>query len=413
MAGRPGPAVVISKWNTMMGLIDDPAKVPPYPLQPLQGFLNVGQPCIARDDARKVANMLVDADAPVMICGRGSHAANAYDEVAELAGLLGIPVATSYMGKGIVPETHDLAVGSTGAIGQRLANRIVGNADIILAVGTCLAPDNTRNCSFDFINPKYQKIVQIDIEPRNTGWTYPIALGIQSDAKLALRMIIEEIKALNPQVNVKERVQAIKDAKADPDNEFYQSKFFMKEELPLDPERIVKSVNTLLREQDLLLLDAGNNRMFFTKLFQTKRAGQLIGPGGAAGMGWCAGAALGAQLVHKTGKVVGIIGDGGMLMMLHCLVSAKQYKLPVVYVVMNNSSLGNPRDYLTTSGRKSLEYDETDFAAIANAMGVKGYKVKDFVEFEEAFKAALQSDSPTLIDVVVKRASCMRLETLQ
>ncbi|MBN2153726.1 MAG: hypothetical protein JW839_19875, partial [Candidatus Lokiarchaeota archaeon] len=394
MASRPGPAVVISKWNTMMGLIDDPTKVSPYPLQPLGGFLSVEPPCISRDDAQRIAAMLVEAEAPVMICGRGSHAANAYDEVAEIAGLIGMPVATSYMGKGIVAETHDLAVGSTGAIGQRLANRLVGNADLILAVGTCLAPDNTRNCSFDFINPKYQKIVQIDIEPRNAGWTYPITLGVHSDAKLALRMVIEEVKALDPRLDVEERIQAIKDAKADPDNEFFHSKFFLKEELPLDPERVVKSVNSLLREQDLLLLDAGNNRMFFTKLFQTKRAGQLVGPGGAAGMGWCAGAALGAQLVHKSGKVVGVMGDGGMLMMLHCLVSAKQYNLPVVYVVMNNSSLGNPRDYLTTSGRKSLEYEETDFAAIANSMGVKGYKVKDFVEFEDAFKAALLGDAP-------------------
>ncbi|NMC05382.1 MAG: hypothetical protein GYA24_09230, partial [Candidatus Lokiarchaeota archaeon] len=412
-AGRPGPAVVISKWNTMMGLIDDPGKVPPYPLQPLQGFLNVGMPCIAREDARRIARMLADAESPVMICGRGAHAANAYDEVAELAGLLGMPVATSYMGKGILAETHDLAVGTTGAIGQRLANRVVGNADVILAVGTCLAPDNTRNCSFDFINPKYQKIIQIDIESRNAGWTYPVMLGIVSDAKLALRMIIDEVKAIPLQVNVNERVQALKEAKADPDNEFFTSKFFLKEELPLDPERVVKSVNSLIREQDLLLLDAGNNRMFFTKLFQTKRAGQVIGPGGAAGMGWCAGAAIGAQFVHKTGKIIGIMGDGGMIMMLHCLASVKQYNLPIIYVIVNNSSLGNPRDYLTTSGRKSLEYDETDFAAIANSMGVKGIKAKDFVEFEDAFKAALQSDAPVLIDVVVKRASYMRLETLQ
>ncbi|MBD3188942.1 hypothetical protein GF325_19095, partial [Candidatus Bathyarchaeota archaeon] len=373
MTGRPGPTCVIAKWNTMLGLIRDPMKVEPYPLQPLKGYLNVEPPSISTGDAKKVARMLLDAEDPVMICGRGVHAANAYDEVRELAELIGMPVATSYMGKSSIEETHDLALGSTGSIGQKLANYMVSNADVILAVGTCLAPDNTSNCSFDFIHPRYQDIIQIDIESRNAGWTYPVKVGITSDAKVALREILAAIIQEGVQVDVEERVARIKKMKEDDEMEFFWSKYFFRERIPIDPERIVKSVNERIRKEDLLLLDGGNNRMWFTKLFQTTAPGQLIGPGGAAGIGWCTSAVIGAAIAKEgqEGKVIGIIGDGGFMMGLYNLETARQLDLPFIYIILNNSSLGNVRDYLTARGRKVMEYEETNFAAIANAMGVK------------------------------------------
>ncbi len=413
-SGRPGPVAVISRWNAMMGLINDPSQLKslPQPFQPLSGYVNVKPPCISGKDAIEIAKMLVSAERPVMICGRGVHASGAYNEIVELAELIGMPVATSYMGKSTIPETHELAVGSTGAIGQKIANQLVKNADFILAVGTCLAPDNTKNCSFDFINPKKQNIVQIDIEPRNAGWTYPITLGVTSDAKLALQHILDSVKTINPSIDLEKRRNELKTLKENPEMEFFDSKFFYKEEVPLDPERIVKSVNNLIRENDLIVLDAGNNRMAFTKLFRTKKAGQLIAPGGVAGMGWCASAALAAQMVHKEGKVIGITGDGGMMMALYCLETAKQFNLAIIYVLLNNSSLGNVRDFLTTKGRKVMEYEEADFSAIARGFGVDSVKVNDFVQFEDAFKRALESDKPTLIDVTVKRASHLRLQTV-
>ena len=106
------------------------------------------------------------------------------------AELIGIPVATSYMGKSGIAETHDLALGTMGNIGQQVANRKITEADLLLAIGTSLSPENTKMLSPEFINPDRQKIVQIDVEPLNVAWTFPVAMGIASDAKLALRAII-------------------------------------------------------------------------------------------------------------------------------------------------------------------------------------------------------------------------------
>jgi thiamine pyrophosphate-dependent acetolactate synthase large subunit-like protein len=100
-----------------------------------------------------------------------------------------------------------------------------------------------------------------------------------------------------------------------------------------------------------------------------------------------------------------------MMMALYSFEQASLRNLPIIYIILNNSSLGNVRDYLTTKGRKVMEYHEINFTKIAESMGVKGVKAVDFVEFETAFKEALDRDGPTVIDMIVKRADHNRLTT--
>ena len=130
-------------------------------LYPMEGYLKTSPPCISQEDANAIADMLIGAERPVMIAGTGVHRAKAYEEVEKIAEMIGMPVATSYMGKSAIRETHDLSVGTMGLIGQKAANDAIMDADVILAVGTCLAPDNTKFMSPRFINPEKQKIIQI------------------------------------------------------------------------------------------------------------------------------------------------------------------------------------------------------------------------------------------------------------
>ncbi|TFH27925.1 MAG: thiamine pyrophosphate-binding protein, partial [Promethearchaeota archaeon] len=169
--GRPGPAVVIAKWNVMLASFNSLAEATP-PLYPLQGYLKVKPPCIAKSDADYIGKMLVEAEDPVMICGRGVFASKAIDEVLEIAELLGMPVATSYMGKSCIPEVHDLALGVMGPLGQELANMRIHDADVLFVVGSALAPENTMDGNPKLIDPLRQEIIHIDIESRNAGWTF-------------------------------------------------------------------------------------------------------------------------------------------------------------------------------------------------------------------------------------------------
>jgi len=367
ISGRPGPTCVIARWQSMIGIIKDPMELRP-PLHELTGLLNVSPPCISPDDTQKIARYLLDAESPVLLCGRGIHASNAYEELQELAELIGMPVATSYMGKSSIVETHDLSLGVMGGLAQKLANETIRGADVILAVGTCLAPENTVNCSIEFIDPSRQKLIHVDIDPRNAAWTYPVTLGVTSDAKLALKAIINEIKNLSPNINVNERINAIRIKKEDIENEYYTSKFYNSDNVPIEPERLVKEINEILSSDDIIVLDAGNSRMWFTKLLQTKNTGQLIAGGGVAGMCWGTSAAIATKLLYKDRNVVEISGDGSMLMV-----------------------------------------PKTNFANIAKSMGIEGIRVEELSELKPALQNAFTTDKPLVVDVVVSQGTNLRI----
>ncbi|MBD3255105.1 MAG: hypothetical protein GF383_08420 [Candidatus Lokiarchaeota archaeon] len=409
-SGRPGPAAVVTRLSSLGGMIDDPEAIDP-PIYPTKGLLKVRPPTISKKDAETIADMLINAEKPILLCGRGSRVSGAYDEVRALAELIGVPVATSYMGKSVIPEIHDLALGVMGGRGQKLATEYVGMADTILAVGTCLAPDNTNSCSKDFINCDEQKIIQIDIDPRNAGWTYPIELGVTSDAKLALQSIIEAIKAKNPSIDVQQRINDVKTMKENPDYEWFTSKWYNSNSTPIEPERIVKEIHELIRDDDLIVLDAGNNRLWFSTMFKSRAPGQVIGPGGAAGMAWSPSAAVAAQMLKDKGKVISIVGDGGMLMALYNYATIQQYNVPLLYVVFNNASLGNVRDFFSRKSRILGEYDELNYAKIANSMGLDAIRVEELEDLRPALQKGLTSDKPMLIDVVTKRASHLRVRS--
>jgi acetolactate synthase-1/2/3 large subunit len=403
--GRPGPACVLVRWNvttTELELDDINPK-----LYTTDGHTNTSPPCISREDADRIANLLIEATAPVMIAGRGIHASRAYEEVQELAELLGMGVATSYMGKSSIAETHDLALGTMGNIGQRAANERIMAADVILAVGTGLSPENTRMLSPDYINPERQQIVQIDVEGLNAGWTFPLALGVTSDAKLALRAVIDAVKGKSIKADVQQRIDELKKVKEE--NDFFACDYFTSDEEPIAPERVVRDLNETVEPDDLVVLDAGNSRMWYAKHFRSKKAGQVVAPGGVAGLGWGPSAALGAQLISPDRRVVSVVGDGGLMMALYVLESAKQYELPLTYVVMNNSCLGNVMDFQAPDRRIITEYASPDFAAVAQAIGLKGLKIEKPDEIKPAVSAAMDSDRPAVIDVKISPEPHFRL----
>jgi acetolactate synthase I/II/III large subunit len=395
ITGRPGPACVIVRWN-VVNEEAQPETIFPK-LYPLSGHLSVSRPCIHPEDAEKAAQLLTGAERPVMICGRGVHAGRAHEAVRDLAELIGMPVATSYMGKSAIPETHDLALGMMGILGQKSANDRIVDADLLLVVGSCLAPENTKMMSADFIRPDRQKIIQIDIEPLNVGWTYPTALGITSDARTALEMIIDRIKKSGTGIGAGTRIAEIKKFKEA--RNFFKSDMFTSDAAPILPGRIVREVNDLIGVDDILVLDTGNNRIFFANLFQSKRGGQVFAGGGVAGMGWGVAAALAAQILNPDRKVICPTGDGCLMMMLNCLETASQYELPVTYVVLNNSVLGNVNDFMAPGHKGATEYREADLAGAARSMGCVGIKVKEAGDLGRALTEATASGRPALVDV--------------
>ncbi|OGP61797.1 MAG: hypothetical protein A2V67_10155 [Deltaproteobacteria bacterium RBG_13_61_14] len=397
--GKPGPAAVIARWNVVTAEMDPALIVPP--LHPVQGHLQVSPACLSVEDADRIADYLISAKDPLMVTGMGIHMAKAYAEVQELAELLGMPVATSVMGKSTIAETHDLALGMTGNFGQKAANEKITTADLIFAVGTGLAPENNKMLSPDWIKPARQKIIQLDIEPLNVGFTYPVTLGATSEARRGLRMVIAAIKAKKPKLDAAGRIQKLKKEKAE--KNFFTDPAFTSDESPIAPERVVKDLNDTIGEDELIVLDGGNNRIWMGKYFQSKKAGQVIAPGGVTPVGWSVTASLAAQMFLKDRKVVCVCGDGGMTMQLYGLEMARHYQLPITYVVMNNSALGNVMDFQPDLRRIATEYPEPRFAEVARSIGLLSFKVTKAEDIKPALHEAIRSDQPALVDITTSK----------
>ena len=131
----------------------------------------------------------------MIIAGNGVRIAGAYAELQALAELIAAPVATTASGKGTFAETHPLALGVCGNFGQATANAVIGEADLVLAVGSRLGPADTANENPQLIDPTRQTLLQIDVEPKNASWSFPCHVAIVGDAALALGQLVEAIKA--------------------------------------------------------------------------------------------------------------------------------------------------------------------------------------------------------------------------
>ncbi|MBA7645522.1 Acetolactate synthase large subunit [subsurface metagenome] len=397
MAGRPGPSCVVMRNNAISGEIDLEGVPKIYATS---GYLKESLITPPAEDIEKASRLLLEAQRPVVIAGNGVHISRAYKELRELAECLGAPVATSSTGKSTFPEVHPLALGMMGTFGQRVANDIVADADLLLVAGCRLSPSDTKYENPQLIDPSRQRILQIDIDPRNTGWTFPVEMGLVGDLKTVLSQLLDTLKRLagGKAVRAKERLEALEKRKNEED--FFEAAELHSDASPLLPQRIVREIEEAVSGSTIITLDAGNNRLWMVHFFRSKEVRTVFCPGGIAGMGWGPPAALTAKLLHPDRTVLSVSSDGGFAMMTHVLSTAVQYRLPVTFLVMNNSGLGMVRDGQAPRGRIiASEFVATDFAQIARAFGCQGVNVRKAEELGPAIKEAFRASMPTVIDV--------------
>ncbi len=397
ITGKPGPSAMVMRIIASSAEVD-PAKMPK--IYPISGLVPQSLSVPSEAEIVKTARLLMQAKRPVIIAGGGVHLGKSYRELRELAETLGIPVATSYTGKSVFPEIHPLALGMMGTFGQKLANDVIADADLLLVAGCRLSPSDTLQENPKLISASKQKIIQIDIEPRNIGWNYPVEIGLAGDLKAVMSELLNTLKQLEAGKTVKteERLKAIEVKKKE--MEFFEAPELHSDASPILPQRIVREVEGATDASTIVTLDAGNNRLWMAHFYRTKSAGSLFCPGGLAGMGWGPAAAVTAKLLNPERPVLSVSGDGGFGMMTHVLSTCLQYNLPVAFVVMNNSVLGMVRDGQRKGKYVATEFIKTDFAAIARAYGCKGVRIEKPETLGPAIKEALRATVPTVIDVV-------------
>lgn len=407
LAGEPGPVAVLYHSQALRGRVGPESRPLLYATPP---FLARTRPEADPGAAEQAAHLLVGAERPVIVAGNGVRISRAYDELVRLAELLGAPVATSAAGKGSFAEIRDLALGPFGNFGTALANAVVGEADVVLVVGSKLGPIDTAFENPRLLDPRRQKLIQVEIEPRNASWTYPVECPLVGDAAAVLAQLARGIRnagGVDPDARA-ERRDALAAARLK--HGFFDAVELGSEDVPVLPQRIIRELHDALPREAMVLCDAGENRLFMTHYYQTKAEGTFLQPAAVGGMGYAIPGALAAKLVYPGRPAVAVSGDGGFAIGMNGLMTALEEDLPIVAVVFNNNALGWVRH---GQGERAIAsgFRDFDHAAIARAMGCNGIRVEKPAELAPAFRQALASPLPTVIDVRSSLAETFRKVT--
>ncbi|MGH7097668.1 MAG: thiamine pyrophosphate-binding protein [Stellaceae bacterium] len=390
LAGQPGPVAVLYAHDALAGSVAPDSQPMLYPTR---HYLPPPPP--APDAARvaAAARALLAAERPVLIAGNGVRIAQGYDALRRLAETAGLPVATTAAGKGTFAETHSLALGVFGNFGTAAANACIGEADLVLVVGSKLGPTDTAWENKKLLDPTRQTFIQIDIEPRNASWTYPAEHVLLGDAAAALDALAAEIggRDAGRRAAAEGRVKAHRERHG-----YFNDRAYFADDKPILPQRAIGELMRGLPEDAIVCCDAGENRIMMTHFYQTKRAEGFLQAAGSGPMGFAIPAALAAKLVHPDRPVVAVCGDGGFAMTMNGMMTALEHDIPIITVVFNNNALGW---VLHGSGPFAAEFKDFDHAAIARAMGCRGVRIEDPEALGSALAEALAARAPTVIDV--------------
>jgi acetolactate synthase-1/2/3 large subunit len=389
VSGQPGPTVLLLHSEVVKGQVS--AETTPR-IYATAAYLPVPT-AAAPVQLRLAADLLRLAVRPIILAGGGVRTAGAAQQLRELAELLEIPVATTAAGKSAMPETHPLAMGPIGRNGTPAANVLLAGSDVVLVVGSRLAPADTANESPRLLDPAHQRIIQIDVEPRNTSWTFPSEVALIGDARVVLSQLRESLEGTTTHDGLR-RGRAARDEYG-----LFDSLEATSERKPIMPHRLVHDLQLAATGDVIIAADAGDSRVFMSRYFQTTGNQVFLQPVGVFGMGYAMPAAMAARLCHPDRAAVAVIGDGAFSIASSCLFTAVEERIAVCVVVVNNSAFGMTRN---GQGNQPIasELGQFDYAAIASAASWHAVRVEDPAALRPALERALTIPGPALVDVV-------------
>ncbi len=385
--GRPGPVLIDLPRDVQIEEceMEFPEKVE------LLGFRVKLEPDSLQ--IRRAVEAIMNAEKPVIIAGGGVILANASQELRAFSELLMIPVTTTLMGKGAMPENHPLCLGMIGMHGRYEANKVVTEADLIIAIGTRFSDRSTGK--FDTF-AQDAKIIHVDIDPAEVSKNVPAHIPIICDAKRGLAKMIEEARmriSKRSPTSWNRRIEEVKE----------EAKSVYDLEGDLKPGVLMKILRKMLPEDAIVTTGVGQNQMWAALFFDVYHPRTFITSGGLGAMGFGFPAAVGAKAAAQNRLVVDIDGDGSFMMTSQELVTSMAEELPVIAVILNNGWLGMVRQWQTLFyGKRYMATNlkgNPDFEKYAKVHGAQGFTVQSYDEFEDAIKESLGCEVTSIIDV--------------
>ncbi len=389
--GRPGPVLIDIPKDVQTGEAEmtfpDEFKI--------RGYHPWSDPDMVNTE--KAIDMLLNSEKPVILAGGGAIISSAFAELQAIAELLMIPVVTTFKGKGAFPENHPLSLGPIGMHGHAEANKIMTEADCVLAIGTRFSDRSVG--TFEAFE-KRLKIIHMDVDPSEIGKNQTTSVAVVGDVRASLRIMIKLLTKKITQKN--EESTWLKHVK--------ETKAYWKENLKLHPgemgaAKILRKLRELLPHESIVTTEVGQHQMWASLFFDVIQPGTFFSSTGLGTMGWGFPAAIGAKVAKPDVPVVDIAGDGSFAMTENSLATAVLEDIPVIVFVLNNSTLGMVAQWQRTFyGRRMIGVDEQhcpDYVKLAESYGAQGIRAQSIDELDRAIKSALSSNVATVIDIPI------------
>ena len=391
--GRPGPVLVDIAKDALA------AKAPfhwPEALD-LPGYKPTVKPHIRQ--IRAAAKLISQSKRPVLYVGGGVVRAEAFKELAALVDKTQIPVVTTLMARGALPDSHPLHMGMPGMHGSVAAVGALQRSDLIIAVGTRF--DDRVTGKLDSFAPG-AKVIHADIDPAEIGKNRTVDVPIVGDCRQTLALLADEIDRVPDDAAWVQTLEKVK--------ERYQPCWEEAPDGELSPQEVVQRIGQLSPADSIYVTGVGQHQMWSAHFLPHEQPMKWLTSGGAGTMGFCVPAAMGAQVAQPDKVVWGIDGDGCFQMTNQELVTCALNRIPIKIAVINNHTLGMVRQWQTLF--YDSRYSNTDlntehlpnFPMLAEAMGCAGLRATNETEMDECIAKALEiNDRPVVVEFAVHK----------
>jgi len=398
-SGRPGPVLVDLPKDVLNATVEwgawDPAVELPGYRPTVRGHGRM---------VREALELIRHAERPVVYAGGGLVRAGADAELRAFAERLGIPVVTTLMARGVIPDTHELAVGMPGMHGHFAAIRAFQETDLLVVLGARF-DDRVTGRLEDFA--PLAKVIHVDVDPAEIGKNRHADVPIVGDVKVVLGQFHTLLDELAEKGRADEFVPDATAWRAHLDE--LKRDHPLRCEQPevgvLKPQTAIRAIHAQWGDDAIYVAGVGQHQMWASQLIPYSRGRQWINSGGLGTMGFAIPAAIGAKVGVGAGTpVIAIDGDGCFQMTMQELATAVQHDIPVVFCVINNGYLGMVRQWQTLfyEDRRSevtLPQAYPDLVKLADAYGIPGFRIETVEDLEPTLaKAAAITDQPVIID---------------